>query len=102
PIEGLDDIGEIEEDSDGAGAGDGEAIGAQWLAARSVIFPHHHREDTTMAADLDALRRILSPGGVRYGRASLRLLRWRMEDEPSKRLWVRAAAGKPLVVPGDE
>lgn len=105
--EGLDDLPEIEDDASDA-ALDGLVGGQQRLGPRSIVINRWYEpvpvdgdesdRAAAIAAELDALREVVSP---LPDRAATRLLRWRRRGEPAKRIAVRPAVGKPLEVPGD-
>lgn len=99
--EGLDDVAEIEAD-DSDTAGDGLVAGIQRLASREVTLnlwiEGVDGNHTEFATKLDELRKVVSP---LPDRTALRILRWKRQGEPAKRLWVRPAPGKPLEIPGN-
>lgn len=104
--DGLDDVAELEgEDADGAG--DGAIAGDQRLSSRPIDLQLSFEPLTgevtdemhsTLAAQIDELRKVVSP---LPDRSQTRLLRWRRRGEPAKRIAVRPARGKPLTLPGD-
>lgn len=105
--EGLDDLAETEDDASDA-ALDGITGGRQRLTARPITINRMYEPGNTggdelaraeaLAAELDALRIVMSPLA---DRSATRLLRWRRRGEVAKRIAVRPATGKPLTVPGD-
>ena len=105
-LEGLEDISDLDGDDQDL-AGDGVYVGFQRLKPLQINATFDLREGGTgpspetaaaTAAALKAMRMALRP--LPYSPAT-RLLRWRLQGEPAKRLRVKGS-GKPFAVSGDQ
>lgn len=90
-LDGVDGMADLRGDNETDGPGDGAHPGQQWFEPKSIDILLDPRPANTAATVTfnNAVRTALGPRG---NRTETVLLRWKLPDEPAKRLAIRPAA----------